>query len=169
MSENDLKQRTVSALFWKFCQNGVGQLIGFAISILLARLLMPEDFGIVALAGMFTTLLGLFIGCGMATALIQKKEVDDLDYCTMFWAQTLFSIIVYCVLYLLAPWFSSLFHTPQLVSVIRICSLTVIIGAIGGIQEVIVTRQMAFKIYFYRTLIAFALSGLIGVYLAFAG
>ena len=104
MSEN-LKGKTISGLFWQFCQKGVGQVVSFGISVILARLLMPEEFGLVALAGMFTVLTGIFIDCGMGTALVQKKDADALDYSTMFWAQTAFSIIVYIIVFSLAPWF----------------------------------------------------------------
>ena len=169
MDQQSLKTKTVSGLFWVFCQKGVGQLISFGISVVLARLLMPEEFGVVALAGMFNVLLGLFIDCGMGTALIQKKDADDLDLNTMFWAQTAFSIIVYIVLFTLAPFFAKIFDTPQLTSVIRVSSILMPIGTLGGIQGVVVTRKMDFKVYFYRTLIASVLSGIIGIYLAYSG
>lgn len=163
----DLKQKTISSLFWQFCQKGVGQIVSFVISVVLARLLMPEEFGVVALAGMFTVLTGIFIDCGMGIALIQKKDADDLDYCTLFWAQTAFSVIVYLLAFSLAPWFSLLFHTPKLTAVIRVLGLGMILGTFGGMQNVLVTRRMAFKVYFYMTLIASILSGGIGIYLAY--
>ena len=169
MAEENLKQMTISGLFWQFCQKGVGQFVHFGISVVLARLLMPEEFGVVALAGMFTTLLSLFIGCGMGTALIQKKDADDLDLNTMFWAQTVFSSIVYLVIFTLAPYFAKIFDTPQLTSVIRVSSILMPIGTLGGIQSVVVTRRMDFKVYFYRTLFASISSGVIGIYLAYSG
>lgn len=169
MTAGSLKNKTISGLFWQFCQKGVGQLVSFGISVILARLLMPEEFGIVALAGMFTVLTGIFIDCGMGTALIQKKDADDLDYCTLFWAQTCFSVIVYLIVFALAPWFSILFQLTELTAVVRVSALSMILGTFGGIQGVIVTRRMDFKVYFYRTLISTLLSGAIGVYLAFCG
>ena len=169
MAEASLKSQTVSGLFWQFCQKGVGQFISFGISVILARLLMPQEFGVVALAGMFTVLTGIFIDCGMGSALVQKKDADDLDYCTLFWAQSCFSVIVYIIVFSLAPWFSVLFHISELTAVIRVSALSMILGTFGGIQGVIVTRRMDFKVYFYRTLISSILSGIIGVYLAFCG
>lgn len=166
---DNLKQKTISGLFWQFCQKGFSQLVSFAVSVVLARLLMPEEFGVVALAGMFNILLGLFIGCGMGTALIQKKDADDLDYCTLFWAQTAFSTIIYIIVFALAPYFAIAFNTPQLTSVIRVLALGMIWGTIGGIQGVIVTRRMAFKVYFYVTLVSSVLSGIIGISLAYYG
>ena len=171
MQDNNytLKQKTISGLFWQFCQKGVGQLVSFGISVILARLLMPEEFGVVALAGMFTVLLSIFIGCGMGTALIQKKDADDLDMNTLFWAQTAFSTIVYIIIFILAPFFAKIFDTPQLTSVIRVSSILMPIGTLGGIQNVVVTRNMDFKVYFYRTLIASISSGIIGIILAYNG
>lgn len=130
---------------------------------------MPEEFGIVALAGMFTVLIGIFIDCGMGTALVQKKNADDLDYNTLFWAQTAFATIVYIVLFFLAPWFALLFDTPKLTAVIRVSAILMPLGTLGGIQGVVVTRRMDFKVYFYRTLIASILSGGIGIFLAYQG
>ena len=123
MATEDLKKKTLSGLFWQFAQKVLGQVISFGISVVLARLLMPENFGVVALAGMFTVLLGIFIDCGFGTALIQKKDADDLDFSTIFWTQIVFSTIIYLVVFSLAPWFSILFHTPELTKVIRISNL----------------------------------------------
>ncbi len=165
----NLKQKTFSGLFWQFSERVVNQLISFGISVLLARKLMPEEFGLVALAGMFTVLIGIFIDCGFGTALIQKKDADNKDFSTIFWTQLVFSTCVYFIVFCTAPWFSQIFHEPKLVPVLRVSALGMIVGAIGGMQNVQVTRQMAFKVYFYRTLIGNVLSGIIGVILAYNG
>lgn len=169
MSTDSLKQKTISGLFWQFAQKAVGQVVSFAISVVLARLLMPEEFGVVALAGMFTVLIGIFIDCGFGNALIQKKEADDIDFSTIFWAQTIFATIVYALLYSAAPLLGDIFHTPELCPVVRVMGLGMILGTFGGIQNVVVTRRMAFKVYFYMTLIGTALSGGIGIFLAYRG
>lgn len=168
MSDN-LKQKTISGLFWQFCQKGVGQIVSFAISVVLARLLMPEEFGIVAISGMFTVLMGIFVNSGLGTALIQKKDADELDYSTIFWAQTAFATIIYAIIFLTAPYLAYIFKMPLLTAVIRVSALGMIIGTIGGIQGVIVTRKMDFKVYFFTTLVASILSGGIGIYLAYSG
>jgi len=169
MSTDSLKQKTISGLFWQFAQKAVGQVVSFSISVVLARLLMPEEFGVVALAGMFTVLIGIFIDCGFGNALIQKKEADDIDFSTIFWAQTIFATIVYALLYSAAPLLGDIFHTPELCPVVRVMGLGMILGTFGGIQNVVVTRRMAFKVYFYMTLIGTALSGGIGIFLAYRG
>ena len=166
-NNQELKQKTISGLFWQFLQKSSGQVVSFAISVVLARLLMPEEFGVVALAGMFTILTGIFIDCGFGSALIQKKDANELDYSTVFWVQTFFSIIVYLIVYSLSPWFAALFHEERLVAVVRVLGVGMILGTVGGIQNVIVTRRMAFKTYFYATMVGSILSGGIGVWLAY--
>ena len=169
MATEDLKKKTLSGLFWQFAHKVLGQVISFGISVVLARILMPEEFGVVALAGMFIVLLGIFVDSGFGAALIQKKDADDLDFCTIFWTQTTFASIIYIIIFILAPWFSSIFHTEQLTIIIRVLALGMILGTLGGIQCVIVSKQMAFKSYFYRTLIGTTTSGVIGIYLAYQG
>ncbi len=169
MATEDLKKKTLSGLFWQFAQKVLGQVISFGISVVLARILMPEEFGVVALAGMFIVLLGIFVDSGFGAALIQKKDADDLDFCTIFWTQTTFASIIYIIIFILAPWFSSIFHAEQLTTIIRVLALGMILGTLGGIQGVIVSKRMAFKTYFYRTLIGTTSSGVIGIYLAYQG
>lgn len=166
---NNLKGKTISGIFWQFMQKILGQTINFSVSVVLARLLLPSDYGTVALAGMYTVLLGIFISCGLGAALIQKKDVDDLDLSTIFWAQLLFSSIIYAFVFVSAPYFSSMFHDDRLTSILRVSALSMPLGALGGIQSSIVSRNMAFKTYFYRTLASSIISGVIGISMAYGG
>ncbi len=167
--ENNLKNKTISGIFWQFCQNGFGQIVNFIVTVLLARLLMPEEFGIVAIAGMFIVITGPFVECGFGSVLIQKKDVDEFDYYTTFWAQLCFSIIVYLVLFVSAPLFSTLFSQCELTSVIRVLSTGIILGALGGIPKVILNKELAFKKFFQVTFFGTILSGIVGVVLAYCG
>ena len=97
--QEDLKQKTISGLFWQFLQKALSQVVSFGISVVLARLLMPEEFGVVALAGMFIILIGIFVDCGFGRALVQKKDIDDIDYNTIFWIQLLFSFLPFSILH----------------------------------------------------------------------
>jgi len=90
----------MSGVFWQFMQKMLGQIITFTVSVVLARLILPSDYGTVALAGMYTVLLGIFIDCGLGAALIQKKDVDNLDLSTIFWAQLFFATIIYTIIFL---------------------------------------------------------------------
>ena len=80
--QSSLKEKTLSGLFWQFLQKIIGQLFSFVVTVVLARLLMPEDYGVVALASMFNVLVGIFVLGSMDAALIQKKDADELDYNT---------------------------------------------------------------------------------------
>ena len=169
MDNKSLKQKTVTGTFWQFMQKTLGQVIHVGISVVLARLLLPSDYGTVALAGMYTVFLGLFISCGLGAALIQKKDVDDLDLCTIFWAQLVFASLIYIFVFFTAPVFSSIFKDEHLTPILRVSALTMPLSALGTIQGSIVSRRMAFKTYFYRTLASSILSGIIGLGMAFYG
>ena len=169
MDNKTLKQKTLTGTFWQFAQKMLGQVIHFGISVVLARLLLPSDYGTVALAGMYTILLGLFIGCGLGSALIQKKDVDDLDLCTIFWAQLILACIVYIIVFISAPFFSELFKDEKLTAIVRVSALTMPLSAIKTVQNSIVSRNMAFKTYFYRTLVSSIMSGVIGLGMALYG
>lgn len=156
-------------MFWQFLQKTGAQLIGFVVSVILARLLVPEDYGVVALAGMFLVLMGVFSDGGLGQALIQKKEADDLDFDTMFVTQLVFAICVYVVVFFLSPVFADLFHSNQLVPIIRVMGLTMPLGALSGVQYAIVSRRMMFKWFFYASLASVLVSAIIGIYMAFDG
>lgn len=169
MDNKTLKQKTLTGTFWQFLQKMLGQIIQFGVSVVLARILIPSDYGTVALAGMYTVILGIFVNCGLGTALIQKKDIDDLDLCTIFWAQLSFASIAYIFVFFSAPLFSEIFNDNTLTSILRVLALTMPLGALGTIQGSIVNRRMAFKTYFYRTLASSIISGIIGLSMAFYG
>lgn len=169
MDNKSLKRKTITGTFWQFAQKMLGQVVHFGISVILARILLPSDYGTVALAGMYTVLLSIFVTCGLGAALIQKKDVDDLDLCTIFWAQLTFASIVYIFVFITAPFFSSFFKDDAMTSIIRVSALSMPLGALSTIQNSIVSRNMAFKKYFYRTFVSSILSGIIGLCMAFNG
>ena len=166
---SSLKQQTMSGVFWQFMQKMLGQIITFTVSVVLARLILPSDYGTVALAGMYTVLLGIFIDCGLGAALIQKKDVDDLDLSTIFWAQLCFATIIYTMLFFSAPYFSEMFKDDRLTPILRVSALLMPLGTLSTIQTSIISRKMAFKTYFYSTLARSLLSGVIGIVMAFKG
>lgn len=166
---SSLKQQTMSGVFWQFMQKMLGQIITFTVSVVLARLILPSDYGTVALAGMYMLLLAIFIDCGLGAALIQKKEVDDLDLSTIFWAQLLFAIIIYTIVFFSAPYFSVMFKDDRLTPILRVSALILPLGTLSTIQTSIISRKMAFKTYFYTTFVSSLLSGIIGIIMAFRG
>lgn len=168
MSDN-LKQKTISGLFWQFSQKFIGQIFSFVVTLILARLLLPEDYGVVAIAGMFNILAGIFINCSLDIALVQKKDVDELDYNTVFYSALLASIIVYLGVYCCAPIVSNIYKNELICPVIRTMALTMPLSSLSIIQNTKIIRSMKFKTFFYTTLIGQIFAGVFGIYFAFHG
>lgn len=167
--EKNLKQQTVNGMFWQFMQKIGNQSIGFIVSVILARILSPDDYGVVALAGMFTALFAIFSDGGLGPALVQKKDADSLDFDTLFTTQLVFSCIIYAIIFFSAPCFALLFDKPLLCDIIRVSALGMPLGALGGVQNSILTRRMKFKWFFYVSFIGLAVSAVVGLTLAYSG
>lgn len=170
--KESLKDKTINGMFWSFFQKISSQAISFAITVILARILTPNDYGIVALAGMLLILMGIFSDGGLGPALIQKKDADEKDFNTMFVTQFLFACILYGIIFFIAPFFSMLFSKNDeqlLTDIIRVMALTMPLGALAGVQNSVVTRRMMFKWYFYSNTISLAVSASTGIYMAYNG
>jgi len=165
----DLKAQTINGMFWQFMQGIGGQIVTFVVGMILARLLLPEDYGVVALAGMFIGLFGIFADGGLAQAVIQKKDADELDFNTMFVTQLFTSFFIYCLIYIFAPFFAQAFHNEQLTPLIRVISLTMPLGALGGVQSCVLSREMMFKKFFYVGFAGLLSSAAVGIGMAYAG
>lgn len=163
------KKVIISSLFWKFFERIGIQFIQFAVSIVLARILSPDDFGLVALIMIFTTIANVFVQSGLNTALIQKKDTDDLDYCTVFYASLALAFTLYGILYVTAPTIANFYGKESLVPVLRVLSTTLIIGAFNSVQIAYISKKMMFKKLFYRSLGAMLPSGAIGIIFALCG
>lgn len=168
MDEN-LKNKTLSSLFWQFGQKLFGQLFSFVVTVILARLLMPEDYGVVALASMFNVLVGIFITGSMDAALIQKKDVDDLDYNTVFWGSLFMSFVIYGVVFAAAPLFAQIYDNQMITPVMRILALTMPIGALAMVQNASISRNLEFKKFFYASLIGQVIAAVLGIVMAYKG
>ena len=164
-----LKARIFSSLIWKFLERGGTQGIQFILQLFLARLLTPKDYGTIALITIFISIAKVFIDSGFNTALIQQKEIDEEDISSVFYISLAVSIIMYIVLYFIAPIIANFYRIQELVSIIRILSLTLIIGVFNSIQGAIVSRRMEFKNFFFSNLGAIIISGTIGIILAYRG
>lgn len=169
MQNEEIKQKAVSGFFWNFGRGFIGQLLGFLVTLVLARKLMPEEYGVVALCSMFTMFIDLFVNSGISIALIQKKEVDELDYNTIFYSGLCFSIIAYLIIFISAPLIAVVFHSPQVIWVLRISSVLMLIGSFSMVQSAHVTRALEFRKFFWSTLSGQILSGVVGVTMACMG
>lgn len=170
--KESLKEKTLNGMLWSFLQKISTQTISFVISVILARILSPDDYGIVALAGMLMTLMSIFSDGGLGPAIVQKKDADEKDFNTMFVTQLVFATVIYIIVFFVAPYFASLFNTKDeelLVNIIRVMALGMPLGALSGVQNSVVTRRMMFKWYFISNSFSLLTSAIVGLYMAFNG
>lgn len=158
-----------SSLFWKFFERSGTQVVQFVVSIVLARLLSPEDFGLIAIIMIFIQLANVFVQTGFNSSLIQKKDADTLDFSSVFWGSLIVSIVLYALLFFSAPIIASFYERPPLIPVLRVLGLTLFLGTVNSIQEAYIARNMMFKKLFYRSIGAAIPSGIIGITLAYMG
>lgn len=162
-------KRITTNFLWRFAERCGAQLVTFAVSIVLARLLMPEDYGTIALVTVFTTIMQVFVDSGLGTALIQKKDADDLDFSSVFYFNFVVCIILYFVMFFTAPFIAAFYKMPELTPVVRVISLTIVISGVKGVQQSYVSRNMLFKRFFYATLGGTIFSAFLGIAMAYAG
>lgn len=158
-----------SNFLWRFAERCGAQLVTFVVSIILARILMPEDYGIVALVTVFTTIMQVFVDSGLSSALIQKKDADDLDFSSVFYFNFVICILLYFIMFLFAPVIASFYNMPEIVSIVRVISFTIVISGVKGIQQAYISRKMLFKHFFYATIGGTVCSALFGIAMAYAG
>lgn len=159
----------MGGLVWKFGERLLSQGISFIISLVLARVLMPEDYGMVSLVLVFTNLAAVFINSGFGTALVQKKDADATDFSTMYFCSQGISIVLYLVIFLAAPWVAVFYKEPELTAVLRVFALQIPLGAYNAIQNAYVSRNMLFHKLFLASVLSTAVSGAVGIFLALAG
>lgn len=145
------------------------QLVSFAVSIILARLLCPEDYGTIALVSVFITILQTFVDSGFGNALIQKKNADDIDFSSVFYFNIVSCTILYLIMFFLAPYIADFYDIPELTAVIRVISIKLIISGLKNVQQAYVSRNMMFKKFFYATLAGTIGAAIVGISMAYAG
>lgn len=161
--------KVFSNFIWRFAERCGAQLVTFIVSIVLARILTPSDYGTIALVTVFTTILQVFIDSGLSTALIQKKNADDLDFSSVFYFNFVICIILYLIMFVSAPFIADFYKDSSLVSIVRVISLTLIISGVKGVQQSYVSRHMLFKRFFFSTLGGTIFSAVLGIIMAYAG
>lgn len=165
----DKSQTVFSNLIWRFMERCGSQVVSFVVSIVLARLLEPELYGTIALVTVITSILQVFVDSGMANALIQKKDTDDLDYSSVFYFNVVFCLILYLGLFLAAPMISRLYKHPELVPVIRVLGLTIVVSGVKNVQQAYVSKTMQFRRFFFSTLGGTIFSAIVGITMACKG
>lgn len=163
------KMTVISNLVWRFAERCGAQLVSFVVSIVLARILAPEDYGTIALVTVFTAILQVFVDSGLGTALIQKKDADEIDFSSVFYFNFVVCLILYLGMFAAAPFIADFYSDVTLVPVIRILSLTIVISGVKGIQQAYVSRNMLFKRFFFSTIGGTIFSAVLGIAMAYAG
>ncbi len=172
MDNNSLKWKTITGTIWKFSERVFAQGVNFVVSIILARLLLPEDYGIIALVSVFITICDKLVVSGFSTSLIQKKEADNLDFSTVFYFGLVISALLYTVLFFCAPIiadFYSAYNSQLLISVIRVMGIQIIVTAINSVQQAHISRTMQFKKTVWATIGGTLFSAAIGIWMAYSG
>lgn len=145
------------------------QVVSFVVSIVLARILEPELYGTIALITVITSILQVFVDSGMANALIQKKDTDDLDYSSVFYFNVAFCLVLYIGLFFASPLISRIYGSPDLVPVIRVLGLTIVVAGVKNVQQAYVSKTMQFRRFFFSTLGGTLFSAVVGITMAYRG
>ena len=163
------KSQVIQGAFWKFAERIAAQLVSLVVSIVLARLLSPTEYGTISLVMVFITIANVFVNSGFGQALIQKKEADSLDFSSVFYFSLGFTGLIYIALFFLAVPISEFYDMPILIPVLRVLAISVPIMGINSVQQAYVARKMQFRLFFYATFIGTVISAVVGISLAYSG
>ena len=165
----NLTQKTISGIIWNLAERVGAQVVTLIVSIVLARILLPEDYGIVSIVTIVITILNVFVSSGLGTALIQKKNSDQLDFSTIFYTGIFLSIVLYIILFFTAEPIASFYKNDQITWVLRIMGLRLPLAAINSVQQAYVSKKMIFRKFFFATLAGTIISGFVGIFMAYKG
>ena len=167
---NNLKQKTLTGFFYKFAERGAAQGINFVVQIILARILIPEEFGTIALLTVLMTILDVFVTYGFGNSLVVNKKSDDLDFSTCFFFGLFLSAVLYGIVFACSPYISHFFYGhDELDLLIKVMALRMPIAAVNSVQHAYIQKKMQFRLFFYATLVGTLLSGIVGIVMAYRG
>lgn len=162
-------QKVINNFLWRFLERCGAQGVTFIVSIVLARLLDPSVYGTIALVTVFTTIMQVFVDSGMGTALIQKKDADDLDFSSVFWFNLVMCSVLYIIMFMIAPLIAAFYKMPELTPIVRVLSLILVISGVKNVQQAYVSRHMMFKRFFFSTLGGTIGAAIVGIAMAYLG
>ena len=169
MQQESLKNKTIKGVGWSAADALLGQGVTFIVGLVLARLLSPDEYGLIGICLIFTTVLNGIVDSGFSNALIRKKEVTDEDYNTMFTTNMAISVVLYVLLFISAPLVSNFFHRIELTALVRVTGLILFFNALSITQVTILTKNIDFKTKTKASLVSAIISGVIGIVMAFMG
>lgn len=162
-------QAALGGMAWAFAERISAQLVTLVVSIVLARLLSPDEYSIVAIVTVFVTIANIFVTAGFGSALVQKLNADNVDFSTTLFFSLGFSGAIYLVLFFTAPYIAAFYGIELLTPVVRVMSLRIIIAAVNSVQQAYVSRTLQFRKFFYSTLTGTVVSAFVGIGMAYAG
>jgi O-antigen/teichoic acid export membrane protein len=164
-----LKEKTIKGLIWTFTQQFGGQMISFIVSTVLARLLLPSEFGLIAMLSLFIALGSALMDSGITSSLIRTENPTQNDYSSVFYLNIITGICIYIILFLTAPVIAAYYRSPLLTSILRAYSIIFIINSFVGVQATVLTKHMNFKTQLFIQIPAIIISGVTAIILAYNG
>lgn len=164
-----LAHRTLRGVIWSFTERFSSQAIGFAVILIMARLLTPSDYGLVGMLTIFIQLGGTLCDSGTSQALIRLRERTESDVTTVFCFNVAFGVLLYLLLWGLAPHIASYYEEPQLCSLARVTGLIIPVSSLMVVQKALLSSEMDFRTQTRASLVAQSLSGIVGIYMAYKG
>ncbi len=169
MTEQQVKNKAISGIFWKLAERIGAQVVTMVVSIVLARLLVPEDYSIVSIVSIFFAFCNIFITSGLSSGLVQKKEADILDFSSVLWTNLIIAGMLYVIVFFSAPYIASLYKKPILTVVTRVMGLNFFIYMVKSVVSAKISRTMEFKRFFFATIGGTIVSAIVGVIMALNG
>ena len=167
--EENIKSKTIFGIAWKTLENFLVNIVQAIIFLILARLLMPADFGVIAIMAALIGITNIFVNSGLGLALIQSEDIDEIDISSVLFFTMVIALVAYILLFLLSPAISEFFNEPVIESILRIYSISIIFSAINGVQKSILIRNLEFKKIFIITFFSTLTSGFISIAMAMNG
>lgn len=169
MRSLSIKSKIMSGVFWQGLERVGSYGINFVVSIILARLLSPEEFGVVAIMMVFIALSQVFIDSGFSTALIQKKDIEEADCCSVFYINIAMGLVLYGILFFVSPYIAELYETETLSLYLHVFSLVIIIRSFSIVQNALLRKRLLFHLSFRISWVALIISGIVGICMAYSG
>lgn len=163
------KENITRNMLWRLLERFGAQGVSFVVSIILARLLDPSVYGIIALVTVFISILQVFIDSGLGLALIQKKDANETDFSTVFYFNIVFCLLLYTLIFLVSPLVAGFYNLPELTLVLRVLSLSIVISGVKNVQQAYVSRNLIFRKFFFSTLGGTLGAAVVGIVMAYRG
>lgn len=162
-------RRIISNLLWRFFERCGAQGVTFLVTLVLARLLDPNVYGVLALVTVFTTILQVFVDSGLGSALIQKKDANQTDFSSVFYFNMAVCLVLYGLMFAAAPLIASFYDMPELTPIVRVMGLTLVISGVKNVQQAYVSRKLLFRRFFFATLGGTIGAAVVGIAMAYKG